>query len=154
MTERRVQAARGYILLEVTVALILLSVGAYAIHSAFQQAAMARGQAEDYTRVRFLLEQVLGDLDAKPVLEEGAANGVFDEPNGRFRWSWRIQKVMLPLLRPEGHPTAKPFRYPIGLDFVVHVEATVEWERGGQTFSESMETLLGPERLWEPPRDA
>lgn len=143
---------RGYILLETTVALLILSVGAYAVHGAFQQAAIARGQAADYTEARFLLEQTLSEIEAKPLIEAGAATGTFDDPHDRFRWSSEVRKLPLPAPRDLRSRTKQPFRYPKGRDYLVRIAVTVTWERAGQSFSESLETLLGPERLWEPNR--
>ncbi|MCH7909983.1 MAG: hypothetical protein IIB38_10245, partial [Candidatus Hydrogenedentes bacterium] len=63
----------GYILLETAVALVLLSVGATTVHRTIQEAIRTRGQAQDYTRVRFLLDQVVADIEIQPELTEHAA---------------------------------------------------------------------------------
>ena len=67
----------GYILIETAVALVLLSVGAMTVHRTIQEAIRTRGQAQDYTRVRFLLDQAVADLELQPELIVHAAQGQF-----------------------------------------------------------------------------
>ena len=145
----------GYILLEALVALTLLGVISYSIHGTFQQALMTRGQAQDYTRVRFLLEKVVADQQLQPLVVERADDGFFDgEGNDRFWWEYKIKKIRLP--KPPEPTTPPPrgrshpvFRYPLDGGFLVHIVATVSWRRGGRDFSESIETLFSPQKLWQ-----
>lgn len=145
----------GYILLEATVALFLLGVVSYAIHGTFQQALMTRAQAQDYTRVRFLLEQVLAEQQLQPLVTQSSGGGFFDnEEDSRFMWEYEIRKITLP--KPKVPDTSPPdggvrgeFKYPKESSFLVHVVVTVTWMRGGQEFSESLETLFSPRKLWQ-----
>lgn len=148
---RRRGNADGYILVEAVVALVLLSVGAYAVHGTIRQAVLTRGQAEDYTQARFLLEQVIAGVQIQPRIKEETKEGVFPEPHGRFRWETSIERIDLPI---PARASASDFEYPRGLDYLARIRATVYWERSGQPFSESYETLVSPGKLYQPPEPA
>ena len=151
-TARRASVG-GYIMIETVVALVLLSVGAYAVHGTLRQAILTRGQAEDYTQVRFALQQLVSDLELQPILKEEERSGRFPGDLERFAWRYTISRVALPL-PPEVlalPPPQREFAYPKGLDFLTRVHVTIDWTRGGQPFSESFETLLAPSRLFQPP---
>ncbi len=147
----------GYILIEAAVAMVLLSIGALTVHRTIQEAVRTRGQAQDYTRARFLLEQVMADLESQPELVEHSDRGRFEGEHARFSWDYRVRRVNLPKpgrpLRPppEGEKIKK-FTYPEGQEYLAHLRATVSWTRSGRPFSESYETLLAPEALWQRPR--
>lgn len=149
---RRRRAVGGYLLIEAAVALVLLAVGAYAVHGALRQTIITRGLAQDETHARFLLEQVLGEVQFKPRLEEGAESGLFAPPHDRFRWRYTVRRIDVPL--PEIPPKARER----GVDvediqgqfedfYLVHVHATVSWTRSNQEYTAEMETLLDPAKL-------
>ena len=96
-SRRRRGNADGYILVEAVVALVLLSVGAYAIHGTLRQAVLTRGQAEDYTQALFLLGQVIAGVQIQPRIKEDTNKGIFPEPHGRFRWETSIERIYLPI---------------------------------------------------------
>ena len=54
----------GYVMVETVVAMGLLSVSMVAIHGAVRQTVIARGQAQDYTIARFLLEEIVAKAGA------------------------------------------------------------------------------------------
>lgn len=146
----------GYILLETTVALVLLGMGVYAIHGAIRQAIVTRGQAQDYTQARFLLERVIAEVEIQPALQQGSKQGRFEAPLDRFEWRHEIRKIRIP--KPEGAinvgallagDDSGQFEYPI--EYLLRVRATVTWKRAGHAFSESFETLIDPTKLWLPP---
>ncbi len=145
MTRRR--SEQGYILLEAAVALVLLTAGVYAIHGTIQQALITRGQAQDYTQVRFLLEKIIADLEMQAQITEHSDAGTFPSPHERFRWQYTVRKADIPLPPP---PVQNEFQFQYPMRWLAHVHATVSWERGGQPFSESMETLFDTEKLWVP----
>lgn len=149
--------AAGYILIETAVAVLLLSVGAFAVHRTIQEAIRTRGQAQDFTRARFLLDQRMADVLAQPVLVEKREQGRFTGQDDRFTWNSDIRRVNMPVpkapMRPrEDGPPAAPFEFPRDRDYLARVHVTVSWERGGMNFSETYETLLPPQRLWQAPR--
>jgi len=149
--------AAGYILIETAVAVLLLSVGAFAVHRTIQEAIRTRGQAQDYTRARFLLDQRMAELLVQPVLVVKRAQGQFSGQDDRFSWTSEVQRVNAPVpkapLRPprEGITPPPQFEFPRNRDYLARVQVTVNWERGGMEFSETYETLLPPQRLWQPP---
>ncbi len=151
MSSRRKHSRSGYILVEATTALVILSIGAYAIHASLRQAVITRGQAEDYTHVRFLLGRVLAELEKQPLVEAGTESGTFEAPFERFSWTSEVRRADLPYPTFVGGPVPSDpaFTYTDGLDYLVHVKATVSWARAGSPFSESLETLLRPEKLWQ-----
>ena len=156
MNGRR-QTIGGYILIEATVALVLLSIGSVTVHRTIQEAIRTRGQAQDYTRVRFLLDQVVAELEIQPELTEHSAQGRFEGEHSRFSWDYEVRRVDVPLsgrhpLAPPEGAEVEPFEYPEDQEYLAHVRATVSWTRSGRAFSESYETLLGPHKLWQRPR--
>ena len=154
----RRRTAGGYLLIEAAVALVLLAVGTYAVHGALRQCIITRGLAQDETHARFLLEQVLGEVQFKMRLQEGAESGTFPPPHDRFRWHYTVRRIDVPL--PEIPPEAQER----GLDvadieeqfenfYLVHVHATVSWTRSNQKYTAEMETLLDPAKLVGAERD-
>lgn len=147
----------GYILVETAVALVILAIGAFAVQRTIQEAIRTRGQAQDFTQARFLLDQLMADITLQPELTEQRRRGRFPEPQSRFSWSYEIQRVDVPApaqpLRPPPRGVKqKRFRYPEESAYMARVRATVRWERAGMSFSESYETLLPADRLWQPPK--
>lgn len=154
MTRRR----DGYILIETAVAIVVLSVGAFAVHRTIQEAIRTRGQSQDYTQARFLLDQVMADVTEQPELVEGRRQGQFPAPNDRFSWEAVVQRVnvpapTIPLKPPPRGEKPQRFAYPEDYAYLARVRVTVYWTRSQQDFSESYETLLQPDRLWQPPRE-
>ncbi len=150
------RAAAGYILVETAVALVVLSAGAFAIHRTIQEAIRTRGQAQDFTRARFLLDSVANRLLLQPLLTEDSKAGQFDGPDARFAWQWTVRRVdpplpATPLKPPPQGETSRPLEIPRESAYLAHVLVSVSWQRGGIPFTESYETLLPPERLWQPP---
>jgi len=147
----------GYILVETAVALVLLSVGSFAVHRTIQEAIRTRGQAQDFTRARFLINTTLADILAQPQLLEARKSGSYPGADSRFSWTSEIKRIDVPVpaapLRPRRDAKPPPpFEFPEGIDYLARVSVTITWQRSGLDFSESAETLLGPGRLWQPPR--
>lgn len=138
----------GYIMLEAAVALVLMTMGVYAIHGTIQQAIEARGQAQDYTEVRFLLERILAEVEMQPELSEHDDQGTFEEPHQRFSWHYSVRRVNISLPPPPPE-SEHAFRYP--QRYLAHVQATVTWTRAGKKYSESFDTLFTTQKLWQPP---
>lgn len=142
----------GYILFETMIALAVLSVGIFAIHRGMQQALFMRGQARDYTQVRFLIENLVAQLNLQRRHAEGEDSGQFPGEFNRFRYRWKISRVKLPLppaaanVNPE---EAMMLPYP----YVALVQVWVSWERNGVAFQEQAQTILTPDRLFVPPAE-
>ena len=153
----RSRAQSGYILVEATVALVILSIGALTIHRTIQEGIRTRGQAQDYTHARFLLAQILADLETQPELTEHSSRGQFPDGHSRFSWEYSVRRVDVPWPRrplrpsPAGEERESPFALDQVESYLAHVWVTVSWTRGNLSFDESYETLLGPDKLWQPP---
>ncbi len=149
--------AAGYILIETALALVILSVGAFAVHRTIQEAIRTRGQAQDFTRARFLLDQQMAEMLAQPVLVEKRAQGRFTGQDDRFSWTSDIRRVNPPVPKAPSRPPrdpnrpVTPFEFPRNREYMARVQVTVSWERAGMNFSESYETLLPAQRLWQSP---
>ncbi|MDP7638545.1 MAG: hypothetical protein QGG73_02355 [Candidatus Hydrogenedentes bacterium] len=153
-TPRRGSGRGGYILVEATVALVLLSLGAYAVHGTIRQALITRGQAQDYTQARFLLERITAEVALQPMVKAESQSGVFGPEFSRFSWSYTLSKVDMPLPQPPPIPPqdwVEPEDFEYRVEYLGSITATVTWQRAGQPYSESLETLFNPFKLWQPP---
>lgn len=137
--------------------MMLLGVAIYGIHGAIRQAILTRGQAQDYTQARFLIEKVIADLEMQPLLRAGSGSGHFKGDMSRFAWQYSVRKIKIP--KPEGANSinigaivnGKPTQgFEYAVEHLVHIRATVSWERAGHPFSETFETLFNHQKLWEP----
>jgi len=148
---RRVSVAKqrdGYILFETLIAIIVLSVGIVVTQNAIRQAAVVRSLSRDYTQVRFLLEQKLSELEMAPLLTESTSHGQFNGDNARFSWTYKISRVNLPQPTTSLIPGTPPPELPAA--YMTKIQVSVSWTRSGQAYTETLETLWGPEKLWLP----
>ena len=145
----------GYVMVETVVAMGLLSISMVAIHGAVRQTVIARGQAEDYTVARFLLEETVAKKELLPEVLEGRGGGGFPAPFSRFRHEWEITRVTLP--RPPIPPGFPPERYQElerrFMKYIGKLRVRIMWTRAGQDFEVVGVTLLRPGQLWTPPED-
>jgi len=154
---RPTRSPGGYILVEAAVALVLLSVGSMTIQRTIQEAIRTRGQAQDFTHARFLLTQVVSELELQPQLVESSSQGQFDDEFSRFPWTYEVRRVNFPMPTaplqppPKGSGQNQGIQFIRGQNYLAQVIATVSWTRSGTEFTESYETLLGPAKLWQPP---
>ncbi len=153
----RSRSTHGYILIETTVAIVVLGISAITIQGVVRQAIQTRGQAQDFTHVRFLMEDYMTRLEVQPYVFAGTGDGVFEEGGGRFRYTYEIRRANVPVpempipdgLRPEEFSR---FTYESRATYFVHVGLTVRWTRGQMEFEETIETLLPQAKLYVPPR--
>jgi hypothetical protein len=143
---------RGYILLEATVAMVVLSLGAVTVHAVLRQGVLTRGQAQDYVSVQFLMDELISEIELRPALQAESRSGTFEEYGGRFNYRYTIRKVTVPYPKPAPSPDPKkrPRGIPPERSFMVHVRADVLWSRGGVPFQVSREMLYGPDRYFQP----
>lgn len=173
ITRPRSRAGRGvggYILFEALIALTVLSVTIYVIQDGIRQAVIARGQAQDFTQARFLLEDLVNQLQLQPLFQEEQKSGRFSGANGRFSWRYRIAIVDLPVPPAPPSRTVEPATQDYGslpnfpgyqrqqeaelqlpVPFLGKIDATISWSRSGSPFEVSVQTLFAPERMWLPP---
>lgn len=144
----------GYILVETIVSMGLLSVGMIAINGAVSQAIITRGQAQDYTIARFLMEQIDNEKEIEPSIEAGSGQGVFPGEYSRFSYEWRISPVTFPMpqLPPDMHPElASDLNDTLAkLCRIGKLRIVIRWHRAGLDFEAVGETLLRPGQLWNP----
>ncbi len=147
--------AQGYILFEALIALTVLSISIYVIQEGIRQAVIARGHAKDYTQARFLLEDLVNQLQLQPVLREENRSGTFSNPNSRFSWTYTISMIEMPLPPPPPNTAQDPAQQEqevqLPVPYLGKIEASVRWRRSGSAFKESVQTLFAPERMWLPP---
>jgi hypothetical protein len=138
----------GYIMVEAVMAIALLSVGTVAIQGALRQAIITRGQAKDYTQVKFLLEQLISELEIQPLLKEGEKQGTFPGDSSRFSWKTRVRKINLPDPTPPSDlDPSLANSTKLQIKYLTYISATVYWQRAGRKFQESFETLWLADKL-------
>lgn len=142
----------GYILLEALVSLAILSVVSIVIQGSLRQAIETRGQAQDYTTARFLMEEEMRLLELQPRLVLGySQSGTYPAPNNRFQYAVKVEQVEVPL------PTVSEIYVPNPEEFLKQfveymgrISIKIKWTRAGQKFEVLGETLLRPEQIWVP----
>jgi len=80
--------ARGFSLLEVLVAFVILSLVATALFRLFSGALQNMSAADDYTKAVLVAESALAKASAAQPLREATDNGSADE--GRIEWTTRV----------------------------------------------------------------
>lgn len=149
---------RGYLLVETVTAMALLSITIVSLHGAMQQAALTRAHAEDFTYARFLAEELMGQLDLRPELEEGSNSGEYAGRFSRFVWAYDISYVELepPDMEPGAEwarsldPELAGEEFQLPVSYLGKVRVEIHWTRLGQEFSYVVETLVSPDRLPDP----
>jgi hypothetical protein len=139
----------GWILLETIVALAVLSIGVVAVNRALGQALETRAQARDYTQARFLLEQLVGELELQPALKpDTTESGRYEGELSRFSWNWSVSSVEVAAPEVRGNlPLIVQERLRMPPLVLGKLAVTVRWTRAGREFAEKVETLVAPERL-------
>jgi hypothetical protein len=146
--------ANGYILLEAVVSMALLSVSVVGINASLRQAILVKGEAQDYTQARFILEQQIAKMELQVQLNAIENSGVCTGDLSRFSWRYKVSKIALP--EPEIPADARPellAQLKLGAPYMAKLEATVTWSRSGVEHEETLETLWIPEKLWTPPME-
>lgn len=140
----------GYILVETIVAMGLLSVSMLMIHANIRQAVITRGQAQDYTTARMLLDDIMARQLIQVVLSPRSEKGQFPPPNERFSYSWELTRIELPRPPIPAHldVMAQEQLEDLFVEYMGKMRATVEWTRAGRTFSAEAETLISPNQFW------
>ncbi len=108
------QSQRGFTLLEIMIAMAILSISLLALYTSTGNSLRISGQAEATDNATQLarkkMTEILMSLDediargAFP--EEKEENGTFDKPFEQYKWSYVIKKVEIPVLKPPGEEAA------------------------------------------------
>lgn len=150
MNARSKPAAAGWVLMETLVSMVVLSIAVLALNRGFAEAVLTRAIARDYTQARFFLEQVAGELEMKPVHEDGATgSGGFGKEHSRFSYTWSVTKQDVPA------PTLPAMTLPVQLqnainnfeppiEYLGKISVRVRWTRAGSEYSADLETAIAP----------
>ena len=147
--------SHGYMLLEATVAILVLGIVSLAIHGATRQAIQSRAQAQDFTHAAFLMEDYLSTLELNKQVMTGEWEGTFEGHANRFSYVCTIRPAYIPPIMVNisddpAQPIYKEEAYPAESSFLLHVTLTARWTRGEIPFEETIETLLPPSQLYVP----
>ncbi len=134
MTSRdNVYSTSGFTLMEVVVALAILSVGLTVIIELFAGGLRLARTSEEYTKAVSYARIKMEELAVKQKMEQGSEEGKFDET---FRWQVGVKKVnVLPI---EKNPDLK---IPVEL---FQIQVKVIWKSGSKersTYVESYRTM-------------
>jgi len=115
VTASRRRRARGFTLVEILVALVVLGVVGGALLELFQGGLRNVAASDDYTRAALLTRSMLAQLEARDRFVAPLEEGRFDE-----RFWWRLQAA--PYVGLDGAPLPEP----------VVVALAVGWNDGGR----------------------
>jgi prepilin-type N-terminal cleavage/methylation domain-containing protein len=101
---------RGFTLLEIMVALAILSFGLLSLIGAQGNSLRASGRAENIQTASLLGRQIMNEklIEFQKNLLKGSfpdekeENGAFDPPLDRFRWEFKVRKVEIPVIGESG----------------------------------------------------
>jgi general secretion pathway protein I len=136
---RNFRPARGFSLLEVLVAFVILSLVATALFRLFSGALQNMSAADDYTKAVLVAESALATAGATQPLREATENGSADE--GRIEWTTRVVPYNPPGLSPDLERTAQTM--PTRL-YRVSAEVTFPAPSGGKRTFALATTRMGP----------
>lgn len=128
---RTPRGCRGFSLLEVLVAFVILSLVATALFRLFSGALVNASAADDYTHAVLVAESVLAEAAATVPLVEGSSSGTADE--GRIAWTTQVARYSPPGVSPDAARIAESL--PIAL-FRITTEVAFAAPSGGtRTFA-------------------
>ncbi len=120
---------RGFTLLEVIVALAILSIGVTAILELFSGGLRLGRVSQEYTRAMNFASLKMEEIATQNTVEEGEDEGEFDDT---FRWKVGVEKVdILP------GDKGTEFKPPAEL---YHIRVSILWKSGAKEKSASLET--------------
>ena len=134
----RVRSNRGFSLLEVLVAFVILSLVATALFRLFGASLANVSAADDYSRALLVAESVLAETAAAKPLREGARTGSADD--GRIGWTARVVPWSAPGIEPEVERASEAMTIRL---FRVSVDVTFPSPNGGQRSIALATTRIG-----------
>ncbi|MDO8493757.1 MAG: prepilin-type N-terminal cleavage/methylation domain-containing protein [Deltaproteobacteria bacterium] len=146
---------RGFSLLEVMVAVAILSISFMALINFQSQTTFRIVRAENITKATFLAREKMADqilnlekeMQQQRVFpEDREENGQFEEPYERFSWEWRVRKVEIPMPESdEGGPQIAMLRMVTTniKNLVREAKLTVKWEELGKERKIEVVTHIG-----------
>ncbi len=124
LIRRSVDNKRGFTLIEIVVALAILSLALPALLRAFTEAAKGQAISENRTTALYLLKFRMAEIGLEGYPDIGEENGEFGD-NSRFRWHSEIQDI-------ESEE----------IERLRLVTVTVTWQETGKERSISMNTYI------------
>jgi len=125
---------RGYILAEVVVSMMVLTVGIVSVSRSFSVATIARGLAQDYTDSRYLAAEqmwkTVAEADAG-TLKFGSKRGTFPAPWQKFSWELNVEETTIPY----DNQRTKYFARAV---------LTIKWTRRNAEYERWVATLVAP----------
>lgn len=91
--DRIPRGQRGFLLLEILLAIVLLTGGLTLVLRSFGSSLGALGSSADYTKALLLLEERLWELEAKGSIVPGTFTGEFSKEDGKFRWEVKASEL-------------------------------------------------------------
>lgn len=131
----------------------VLSVGIVGINTSLRQVLLTRALAEDYTHVRFLLDELVATVELRYPVTSGEESGAFGE-DSRFRWSRSIEAYPTPI-----PPLPVQLTEEEALDLqqtvgqLARVTVRVDWARMGSSYSREAISFLPVGRLFLTPEE-
>jgi general secretion pathway protein I len=129
---------RGFSLLEVLVAFVILSLVATALFRLFSGALNNASAADDYSRAVLVAESALAEAAAAQPLREGSQTGSADD--GRIAWTTRVAPYSPPGVSPDLERVAETM--PTRL-YRIAAEVTFPAPSGGQRTYALATTRIG-----------
>jgi general secretion pathway protein I len=126
------EQCRGFSLLEVLVAFVIMSLALGVLLKVFSTGLRGAALSDEYGRAAILAESKLASLGVESELVEGTAEGEFDE---RYRWRTSIVEVVLDEHTDNVSPPGGGSIQPLQLTVEVY------WESGARRRSVELSTL-------------
>ena len=124
--------SRGFTLIEVVVAFLLLSVVLVTVFEIFSRGLARAGELDDYSQALVIAQGRLATAGVEAPLAEGATSGASDD--GRYQWNLSVARS------PESGDPNRPVQ---GGYQLFQVESRVSWTSGaGAERSISLATLM------------
>jgi general secretion pathway protein I len=130
---------RGFSLLEVLVAFVILSLVATALFGLFSGALNNASAADDYSRAVLVAESALAEAAAAKPLRETSQTGTADD--GRITWKTTVAPYVPPAMPAEFDRAAEPLRLTL---YRVTAEVAFPAPSGGERRYELATLRIGP----------
>jgi general secretion pathway protein I len=121
--------ARGFTLLEVLVAFVILAVGMGMLLAMLSRGLNQVRRAQDETEASLHAQSLLDSLGVIEALAEGERTGEFE--GGRYRYRLQVREVEDPVPVPEAPPGAPPAPELVAGPKLFRIALQVDWGEGG-----------------------
>jgi general secretion pathway protein I len=134
-SHRRQRQSRGFSLLEVLVAFVILALVLGTLMQIFSGGLRSVGRASEYQRAVLFAQSKLATMGIETAIKEGEESGEFDKT---FRWQTSIKPFQEP---PSETVDASGALKPVLPVTLMEVEIRVQWGDTMQPYSLSMKTM-------------